>query len=503
VSQPSLKLHPTDEPVREDRPTKTLYTVQGAQVWQILLFAVLIAVGLYLGYRAYTSIRALAARTQFHTIPFISDRDRESLPPDQLDPGTNPGGEPNPQPKATPLEIYPDIERQDRINILVLGIDQRPGEPIACRTDTMILVSVNPKTMTASLLSIPRDLWVPIRHPKHPEDRINTAHLWGEIENYPGGGPELAKDTVQYNFGVPVHYYLRINFTGFEQIIDRIGGIEVDVPMTIHDTKYPAPDNSYMTFHIDAGHHFLDGATALKYARTRQGGGDGDFTRMQRQQQVILAIRDRVLSLPNLPQLLPRLPQLYRDMGDSIETDIPTQMMFTMAMWAQKIDGDDIRMETIDRRMTYDFWTNDGRMVLAYDREKARPIIESLFSDPTPEATASSSSHTEKLEAENARVAVYNGTSNEGLASAVAGFLSMQGINIVQIGNADHFGYPRTLISVYADKPTTVAWLGEWLKGIGIPEPILQSPDVQPDWSGGAIDVAIILGADFPADMIN
>jgi LCP family protein required for cell wall assembly len=457
-----------------------------------------------LGYRAYTTIRALAARTQFRSIPFISAPDRSQQPqPDTQNQGAGPDTELGPQPEATPLEIYPDIESQERVNILVLGIDQRPGETVACRTDTMILVSVNPKDMSASLLSIPRDLWVPIRHPKHPEDRINTAHMWGESENYPGGGPELARDTVQYNFGVPVHYYTRINFSGFEQIIDRIGGIEVDVPMTIHDTKYPAPDNSYMTFHIDAGRQFLDGPTALKYARTRQGGGDGDFTRMQRQQQVILAIRDRVLSLPNLPQLLPRLPQLYRDMGDSIETDIPPQMMFTLAMWAQKVEGENIRMETIDRRMTYDFWTDDGRLVLAYDREKARPIIESLFTDPTPEATASNTNHTDKLEAENARVVVFNGTSTEGLAATVADFLSMQGINTVQVGNADHFGYPRTLISVYANKPATVAWLSEWLKGIGIPEPILQSPTAQPDWIENEIDISITIGADFPVEKIN
>jgi LCP family protein required for cell wall assembly len=490
--------------VNKDRPYPTRRSsFRWSNFWQILLFVVLIALGLYLGYHAYTTIRALAARTQFRTIQFISGRDRSKGPSAPQNPAPEGGTEAKPQPNATPHEIYPDIENQARVNILFLGIDQRPGESTACRTDTMILASINPKDNSASLLSIPRDLWVPIRHPKHPEDRINTAHYWGEVENYPGGGPELAKDTVQYNFGVPVHYYVRLNFTGFEQIIDRIGGIEVDVPMTIHDVKYPAPDNSYMTFHIDAGRQFLDGATALKYARTRQGGGDGDFTRMQRQQQVILAIRDRVLSLPNLPQLLPRLPQLYRDMGDSIETDIPTQTMFNLARWAQKIDGENIRMETIDRRMTYDFWTDDGRLVLAYDRQKARPIVESLFNDPTPEATAADTNHTERLEAENARVVVYNGTSTEGLAATVAGFLNMQGINTVEIGNADRFDYPRTLVSVYADKPATVEWLSTWLVDIGIPEPILQSPGAQPEWTETKVDISITLGADFPIDKIN
>jgi hypothetical protein len=178
-------------------------------------------------------------------------------------------------------------------------------------------------------------------------------------------------------------------------------------------------------------------------------------------------------------------------------------MMFTFAMWAQKIEGDAIRMETIDRRMTYDFWTDDGRMVLAYDREKARPIIESLFHDPTPEATTSDLNHTDRLEAENARIIVYNGTPIEDLASAVAAFLNMQGMNDVQVGNADRFDYARTLISVYDDKPATTAWLSEWLRGIGIPEPILQSPSTQPAWAENEVDISITIGADFPIDKIN
>jgi LCP family protein required for cell wall assembly len=384
-----------------------------------------------------------------------------------------------------------------------MGIDQRPGETIACRTDTMILVSINPQDTSASLLSIPRDLWVPIRHPKHPEDRINTAHYWGEIENYPGGGPELAKDTVQYNFGVPVHYYVRLNFSGFEQIIDRIGGIDVNVPFTIHDTVYPGPDFSYTTFHLDAGFQHLDGETALKYARTRQGGGDGDFTRMKRQQQVILAIRDRVLSLPNLPQLIPQLPQLYRDMGDSLETDIPTDMLFTLARWGQQMHGDSIRMETIDRRMTYDMRTADGRAVLVYDREKARPIVDALFSDPTPEPTVYGTSQVATLEAEAARIAVYNGTATSGLATAVASFLTLQGIDVILVDNADRSDYASTLISVHHDKPTTVDWLKQWLSDIGISEPLVESPASEPGSQNTDIDISIVIGGDLAAEKVR
>jgi hypothetical protein len=296
---------------------------------------------------------------------------------------------------------------------------------------------------------------------------------------------------------------VRLNFSGFEQIIDRIGGIDVDVPFTIHDTLYPGPDFSYTIFHLDAGFHHLDGETALKYARTRQGGGDGDFTRMKRQQQVILAMRDRVLSLPNLPQLIPQLPQIYRDMGDSLKTDIPTDMLFTLARWGQQMQGDSIRMETIDRRMTYDMQTADGRAVLVYDREKARPIVDALFSNPTPEPTVYGTSQVATLEAEAARIAVYNGTTTPGLAAAVASFLTLHGIDVVLVENADHSDYARTLISVHQDKPTTVDWLKHWLTDIGVSEPLVESSASDPGGDGADLDISIIIGTDFSANQVR
>ena len=490
---------------RHDQGQETHVSFSWSHLICAVLFIALVAAGLYLGYRAYTTIRAIAAHTQFRSIPIISapvrnapsqERPAESLKPQEQD-------QPQPAAQAPRQEIYPDIENKGRVNILFMGIDQRPGETTACRTDTMIMISINPQDMSASLLSIPRDLWVPIRHPRHPEDRINTAHYWGEVEKYPGGGPALAKDTVQYNFGVPVHYYARLNFTGFEQIIDRIGGIEIDVPYTIHDTLYPGPDYSYTTFHIDAGRHHMNGETALKYARTRQGGGDGDFTRMSRQQDVILAIRDRVLSLPNLPQLIPQLPQLYRDMGDSLETDLPASMMFALAKWGQQIQRDSIRMETIDRRMTYGMRTADGREVLVYDREKARPIIDALFTGPTPEATAAGTSQAETLEAEGARVALYNGTSTTGLAATVASFLTLQGIDVITVDNADHFEYASTTINVHQNKPATVGWLTNWLIDVGIPEPAVESTLPGPGSQEGDADISIVIGADFPVDKVR
>jgi LCP family protein required for cell wall assembly len=372
----------------------------------------------------------------------------------------------------------PDIEDKERINVLFLGIDQRPGESTDCRTDTMILTSIDPKDMSVSILSIPRDLWISIPHHKHPEGKINTAHYWGEIEDYPGGGPALAKKTVQRNFGVRVHYYARLNFTGFERIIDRIGGIYVDVPYVLDDPEYP--NGSYGTehLHIDAGRQHFNGEMALKYARTRRGGGDGDFTRMKRQQQVMLAVRDRVLSLPNLPQLVVQLPQMYREMGDSLETDIPLELMFTLAKWAQQVESEDIQTATISREMTRDWKTPDGQAILIYDRDKARPIVEALFSDPTPEAVAIETSQV--------------------VAATVVSFLEMQGIDVVKYDNADRADYEYTVVKVYEDKAFTIHWLTNWLIDLGFSEPNIKPESVESD-----IDISIVIGQDFPVDKIK
>ena len=461
-----------------------------------VLFVSLVAAGLYCGYFAYTTLREFAANTQFRAIPAIAPESTAQAQQDPLHPE-----EPAPQsdpPQQSVVFQHPDIENKERVNILFLGIDQRPGESTACRTDTMILASINPRDMSISLLSIPRDLWVPIPHPKHPEAKINTAHYWGEIEHYPGGGPALAMKTVQRNFGVRVHYYVRLNFVGFERIIDRIGGIYVDVPVTIDDPEYPNGSYGVEHLHIDAGRHLFGGELALKYARTRRGTGDGDFTRMERQQQVILAVRDRVLSLPNLPQLVLQLPQLYREMGDSVETDIPVESMFTLAKLAQQVKSDDIHMATINREMTTDWRTLDGLAVLVYDRDKARPIVDALFSDPTPEIIATEASQVERLESERARVAVYNGTTIPGLAATIGSFLGKQGIDVVRFDNADRSDYERTIAQVYGDKAFTVEWLTNWLIDLGIPEPEIRMLPAEDD-----VDIAITIGRDFPVDEIR
>ncbi len=138
-----------------------------------------------------------------------------------------------------PGDPIPTWEGKERVNILVMGIDARPGEEGPWRTDSMIVLTVDPVTKSAGMLSIPRDLWVPI--PGYGEGRINTANYLGDAYDYPGGGPALAARTVQYNLGIPIHHYVRVDFGAFVQLVDLIGGIDIYVRRRSTIPSIPAP----------------------------------------------------------------------------------------------------------------------------------------------------------------------------------------------------------------------------------------------------------------------
>ncbi|HXF63988.1 MAG TPA: LCP family protein, partial [Caldilineaceae bacterium] len=161
-------------------------------------------------------------------------------------------GAPSEENSAQPAVTVPAI------NVLLLGTDARPDESAPPRTDTMILLTFDPQRQSLGMLSLPRDLWVPIPGYGY-EAKINTAYSLGETYGYAGGGAQLAKDTVSSFIGQPVQYYARVNFQGFVELIDLIGGIDVVVPATIHDEQFPTDDYGVTTFHLEAGAQHLDG----------------------------------------------------------------------------------------------------------------------------------------------------------------------------------------------------------------------------------------------------
>lgn len=390
-------------------------------------------------------------------------------------------------PKTTPAEAKvlptlppPNIASGDRLNVLLMGIDRRPDERCPCRSDTMIVATYDPRSKSAGLLSIPRDLYVPIPAQNAGENRINTALFYGEVVKYPGGGPALAKKTVEYNLGIPIHYYVIIDFAGFQKIVDSLGGVDIDVPNAIRDDEYPTMDYRTMTVEIPAGRIHMNGDLALKYARIRH--GSSDFDRSRRQMQVILAVRDRALRI----DALSRLPQLVVQLRDTVQTDIPPQTFLMLAPQAKDIKSSDIKSRSIDQTMTDEITLSNGADVLWPKRPRIAALIKEMF----PDYLATSLTSPEQIKQENARIAVMNGTTRGGVALSAANYLRAKGLNVVLVDNADRTDYANTMLIDFVEKPATLAALSKWMN---IREDRIRTVVEASD----AVDIRIIIGADW------
>jgi LCP family protein required for cell wall assembly len=270
----------------------------------------------------------------------------------------------------------------DRINILLLGIDRRGGTGWGYRTDTIIILTLDPSHKTAGLLSIPRDLQVTI--PDFGQDRINTVNVYGYVQHYPGEGPALLKQTIEANFSISIDYYIVADFDGFKEIVDALGGIELEVPRELHDTQYPdpKPDDpyAYRTIHFDPGWQHMAGERALEYARSRMSTSDAD--RAWRQQRILLAIRETVLNL----NLIPELPQLVTTLKGSVETDMTLEEMLELARLIPDIDAENLTQVVLEEPLVYSHRREDGAAVLLPRWDSISATLAELFGTPA-EAT--------------------------------------------------------------------------------------------------------------------
>jgi LCP family protein required for cell wall assembly len=218
-----------------------------------------------------------------------------------------------------------------------MGLDLRDYEGEGpSRTDTMMLVTMDPVSRTAGMLSIPRDLWVNI--PGFDYGKINTAYYLGEMYDLPGGGPGLAVQTVEELSGVDINYYAQVDFSAFENFISEIGGVKVDVPYEI--TVDPIGPHNTVT--LQPGLQTLDGPTALAYARNRETFGS-DFDRADRQQQVVMAIFDQITSLGTLPKLIANSPIIYSNLKNGIHTNLNLKDTISLAWTVAQIPRENIK----------------------------------------------------------------------------------------------------------------------------------------------------------------
>jgi len=387
-------------------------------------------------------------------------------------------------------QVLPDWSGKDRVTVLVLGIDERAQETGPWRTDTMIVLTLDPVSKQAGVLSIPRDLWVPI--PGYSDGRINTAHFLGDLYGHTGGGPALAQETVEYNLGVPINYYVRVNFQGFVSVVDIIGGIDVYVEETINDPLYPNYNYGYDPLYIEAGWHHFDGEMSLKYARTRH--GSSDFDRARRQQQVMSAILEKVTSVDLLPDLAKNGPEIYKLLEASVQTDMALDQMLALANLATQVDREQIRFGVIDQTCTQQWVTPEGAQVLIPLRERLRDVRDYVFAvdlpTPVPDQAESPAQVAITPTPEAATVSILNGTTRAGLAGATSDYLTANGVATANVGNAERQDYAASQIVMNRDKPMTAARIASLLK---IPAATI----VKGSDPNAAYDIVVILGGDY------
>ena len=403
---------------------------------------------------------------------------------------------PTSTPEATiPEEEYPTWDGASRINILFIGL--RGGDPLEgdcpfC-TDTLILLTVDPLTKTAGMLSIPRDMWVNI--PGFGFSRINTAWSLGRGSKLPGGGPALTMKTISHFIGVPVDYYVQVDFDTFIDIIDMLGGVDIHNDETLFlDPVSHGKDYPFVKLTC-CGMRHLNGRVALAYARCRhqeKGCKEGDIGRARRQQKVIFAIRDKVLSPENFSTLLKQAPQLYRTFSKGIHTNLSLDDAIKLAVLMRDIPRDKIRNEVISNKMMA-----FGNVILGGVRasiirpvpDQIRILRDQIFSASGPLSPLARGDLADLMQADQARIRILNGTSTDKLDTRTANYLGQQGLMTTEFGKTK--AVPRTTIIIYSPKLYTLRYLID-VFGITNSPPIRIQPD-----SSQTVDIEIRLGTDW------
>ncbi|MEI8132907.1 MAG: LCP family protein, partial [Leptolinea sp.] len=323
---------------------------------------------------AYTVTRALVSSWSLTNLPgdpvaFDPLNFSSNQTPEPEVPGNNVFA-PELPPAIQPTPVQWDGVK--RITILILGLDYRDWEAgEKPRSDSMVLLTVDPVSKTAGMLSIPRDMWVVI--PGSDYYKINTAYFIG--------GPQLATQTVEQFIGVPVDYYAQIDFNAFVQFIDTLGGLD----MKIREPIKVDPVGPGNTIILEPGTQTLSGAVALSYARNRYTKFD-DFDRAKRQQEVIMAVRNQVVNLKMIPSLVIKSPQLYKDLSKGIQTNLTLDQVIRLAYLMEQIPPESITKAVIGTTMVSFAKSSDGLDILVPIPDRIRELRDSVFNTMIPPA---------------------------------------------------------------------------------------------------------------------
>lgn len=356
-------------------------------------------------------------------------------------------------------------EERDRVNILLLGMGGKNHDG-GYLTDTIMLLSLQPSTKKVSMISVPRDLTVPIEG--YGWRKVNNINAFAEKEN-PGSGGVAVSQSLSELLDTPIDYYLRVDFAGFEKVIDELGGVEVQVENTLDDYRYPVrgqEDNPsysarYEHLHVEPGLRKMDGSLALKFARSRHAyGAEGsDFARAKRQQLIIEAVKNRLLSMHVLfkPSMISGLISTY---NENVSTNLQVWEMVKLWDLFKNTKKDEIVNKVLDNGpggLLVNRTGEDGAYLLvprAGDFSQIKYLVANVFAEAPTE-----SKH--KIEAEQSKIEIMNGTWINGLASRTSLDLESLGFKVISTSNASQRNFERSVIydMTNNDKPESLELL--------------------------------------------
>lgn len=330
-------------------------------------------------------------------------------------------------------EVLTKAKPMEPVNILVLGADYRKGD-VKYRTDSMIVAHVDPQAKKIWMISIPRDTRV--EYPGQGAIKINAAHVYA--------GPQGAVKAVESLTGMKMNHYLELNFQGFKNAVDAVGGVWIDVPVAIDDIK---ADQSYKhrASKIDAGLQRLDGEHALTFVRARHQFADQDFSRMRNQQLFFMALAEQIGKVGNVA----KLPQIVSSVAPYIQTDMSLVDMIKMAQALRGAGRDNIYTATMKGEWKSPFIYPDTEQL----SELVKAVKDGRSFEPTPTVKSSSAASATTAAAKKPsqiKITVRNGSGMSGVAKQAASILKAKTFTVGEVGNANQNVYGNTMI-IYKD----------------------------------------------------